>query len=452
MTTDFIPKATTGTNVQDSSISDDGAGLVEVNSTTLLARAIHAGDDTSIVGVVKVGDGASAFTITATGTSGDIQATTFTGSGGTGGSIAGTLRMSGDPTNTLTVLGGNINTSGGSANSANGGTIAMQGGSTSASVAGRLFTYGDKAAGGDIFTYGGGSISGGATGGHIWTYGGLQNTGTGGHVDTHGADNGAGGNINTSAGAAGNGGSINTSSTGATSGGSIDTHDGGGSIITTGTGSIELGATGTRSTLNGTATSNRVITLPDEAGALLLANGHTDLIVTAPTISDVPVTVQGFSVSQAANLQEWFIASGQAKVASLDFDGVLQLGTAAMHAGAVNIGNGSTGNSITSTGIIVCASIDPVNGATGTDSVGSVFTDGICTTVGSADVPVLDTGWTANADAGDKTQVIPDAATLATIASALNMLVSGSGDALLATAEKCKALETALASFLLPNV
>lgn len=64
---------------------------------------------------------------------------------------------------------------------------------------------------------------------------------------------------------------------------------------------------------------------------------------------------------------------------------------------------------------------------------------------------VDDTGWTANADAGDKTAVIPANATLNTIATALNALVSGAGDALANTAKKCKALETALAANLLPN-
>lgn len=65
---------------------------------------------------------------------------------------------------------------------------------------------------------------------------------------------------------------------------------------------------------------------------------------------------------------------------------------------------------------------------------------------------VDDTGWTANADTGDKTQSIPSSATLATVQAALNLAVPGAGDALFALAQKCKALETALAANLLPNV
>lgn len=63
----------------------------------------------------------------------------------------------------------------------------------------------------------------------------------------------------------------------------------------------------------------------------------------------------------------------------------------------------------------------------------------------------LDTGWTANADGGDKTKVIPSNATLAAMATALNTLVAGFGDAFVATSEKLKAIETALSTSLLPN-
>lgn len=64
---------------------------------------------------------------------------------------------------------------------------------------------------------------------------------------------------------------------------------------------------------------------------------------------------------------------------------------------------------------------------------------------------VTDTGWTANADSGDKTAVIPSTADLGTIASALDLLVAGAGAALLATAQKCKAQETGFANNLRPN-
>lgn len=62
-----------------------------------------------------------------------------------------------------------------------------------------------------------------------------------------------------------------------------------------------------------------------------------------------------------------------------------------------------------------------------------------------------DTGWTANADAGDKTQVIPSSATISSVQAALNIAVAGAGDALFATAQKVKALELALNINLLPS-
>lgn len=62
-----------------------------------------------------------------------------------------------------------------------------------------------------------------------------------------------------------------------------------------------------------------------------------------------------------------------------------------------------------------------------------------------------DTGWTANADGGDKTKVVPSNASLAAMAAALNTLVAGFGDAFVATSEKLKAIETALVANLLPN-
>lgn len=65
----------------------------------------------------------------------------------------------------------------------------------------------------------------------------------------------------------------------------------------------------------------------------------------------------------------------------------------------------------------------------------------------------VDTGWTANSDAGDKTKVIPATATLATFQTNLNATLTGMGDAFFAMAQKIKALEAAAAaaSPLLPN-
>ena len=103
------------------------------------------------------------------------------------------------------------------------------------------------------------TVNGGtlAIGGYIDTSsgGGYINTSAGGDIDT----SSSGGNINTYT----NGGNISTNS----SGGSINTSVGGGSISTIGTGSIELGVTGTRTTFRGNAaTSNKTIDLPNFTG------------------------------------------------------------------------------------------------------------------------------------------------------------------------------------------
>lgn len=84
----------------------------------------------------------------------------------------------------------------------------------------------------------------------------------------------------------------------------------------------------------------------------------------------------------------------------------------------------------------------------------SISVDGSGVRIDGSLTPVFlvdDSGWSANADSGDKTQSIPSSATLATMQAALNLVASGAGDALLATAQKCKALETALNAALLPN-
>ena len=116
----------------------------------------------------------------------------------------------------------------------------------------------------------GGYIDTSGAGGNIDTRGvGTLLEGVGGSIDTRGIqsnlDNSifyTGGNINTSAGQGGSGGSINTS-------------NGGGSINTRGTGFIELGVTGTRTTLNGSASgTDKTITLPNATGTIALTS-HT---------------------------------------------------------------------------------------------------------------------------------------------------------------------------------
>lgn len=62
-----------------------------------------------------------------------------------------------------------------------------------------------------------------------------------------------------------------------------------------------------------------------------------------------------------------------------------------------------------------------------------------------------DTGWFANADSGDKTASVLGSGDLATIATAMNVVVPNSGDALRTIGEKLKALEAALVLAKIPN-
>lgn len=93
------------------------------------------------------------------------------------------------------------------------------------------------------------------------------------------------GSISTAASEFAEGGFINTSASGFSAGGNITTAGGGGSIDTTGTGSIEFGVSETRTTLSGTATTARAISLPDADGTLALTSditaGNATTIATA---------------------------------------------------------------------------------------------------------------------------------------------------------------------------
>lgn len=130
-------------------------------------------------------------------------------------------------------------------------------------------------------------------------------------------------------------------------------------------------------------------------------------------------------------------------------------------------GGGTTWN-IGADGTVQFTSLTSVSGvyvfnADGTCQLGSPLLTGdgsgnlqgltITALVGFVGTGILqpDTGWTANADGGDKTKSIGTSASLATIATALNLVSAGAGTALQAVAEKCKALETALVAALIPN-
>jgi len=137
-----------------------------------------------------------------------------------------------------------------------------------------------------VFGKGGAStaIDAGGSGGVVGLFGGNADAGgaggSGGTINVGGSDATAtdpganGGSINTSASGTTPGGDINTSAGGsintANGGGSITTASGGGSINTQGTGTVELGQSGTRTTLSGTATNDRAISLPDASGTLAL--------------------------------------------------------------------------------------------------------------------------------------------------------------------------------------
>ena len=185
-------------------------------------------------------------------------------------------------TRNKTGTGGYINTSGDEGGQ-NGGyidTSATNGGSSG----GYINTTGSDGQGGYIDTRG---TSYGYSGGFIRTS--ASSYGSGGSINTSGGIffGEAGGSINTSDG----GGSINTSGF-SLGGGSINTSDGGGSINTRGTGSIEFGIPATRTTLNGSATSTRTVTLPDITGTLPIA-----LISTSVAIDFGSITAGGFADS-----------------------------------------------------------------------------------------------------------------------------------------------------------
>jgi len=177
------------------------------------------------------------------------------------------------------IFAGSINTSAGFSNGDpfNGGSIntSAGGGSINTSLeGGSINTSGDGNGnnGGSINTSGGGDGNGGSI--DTSNIGGSINTSNlGGSINTSGDGDNAGGSITTVCGTGGyQGGSINTSGGNDGNGGSINTSDGGGPINTRGTGSIGLGNISTRTTLVGSASGDKTITLPNQTGTLVLAS------------------------------------------------------------------------------------------------------------------------------------------------------------------------------------
>ena len=196
------------------------------------------------------------------------------------GSIYGTVTK---PVCPAPAAGGAINTAGGAAGaggsinlSNGGGSITMIGnaGEGYPSVAGSInLSAGAGGNGGSINLQGAQNADGSvkAAGGSINLSAGIADGGVGGSIISVGSDV-AGGTLNMSAVGVSLGGSINTSGGDSGAGGSINTSGGGGSINTQGVGSIEFGVSGTRTTLNGSATADQTIALPNASGTVALVS------------------------------------------------------------------------------------------------------------------------------------------------------------------------------------
>lgn len=224
-----------------------GGGDLTANRTLAVSYGTAAGtatqgNDSRIVNIIKSGTAAGAFS----------------------GGVGGTIDLSGgnaDSTYGAGGAAGSINLSGGDALDDGGdGHAGLAGGSIDLSG-------GVGGAGGSITLRGsqdtdGPNASGAA--GSIDLSGGSADGGAGGSIISTGSI-AAGGTLNMSAVSGDSGGSINTSG-----GGSIDTSDGGGSINLRGTGSVGFGISGTRTTVVGTATADRAISLPNASGVLAL--------------------------------------------------------------------------------------------------------------------------------------------------------------------------------------
>ena len=201
-----------------------------------------AGGVTSVTGTAPI--------VSSGGTTPAISVTVGTG--------ANTV-AAGNDSRIANIAANSITTAQGANSGGSGGTITMRGGITGSEGAG-----GNA---GSINLRGSDDRSEGACNGGSINLSGFS--GHGGSITSTGNSEGAGGSL-TMSGNGFAGGSINTSGGGSGVGGSIDTSNDGGSINTRGTGSIGFGESGTRTTLTGTATANRAISLPNAGGTLAL--------------------------------------------------------------------------------------------------------------------------------------------------------------------------------------
>jgi hypothetical protein len=259
--------------------------------------------------------------------------------GGAGGNIimrgAVANGKAGDINTSASIFGGggNINTAGGGEGSpggnisTNGGAYYMPGGSINTSNGGgNIYTFGNRrnivsALGGNIYLSGkidengndniknGGSINLSAGGGNIESIGGDDYSWSDGE-NTYFQIGGQGGSINL------NGQDAAEGENGA-NGGSINTSNGGGNIDTRGQGHIQFGFDSIRTTLSGTASQNRTISLPDANGTLAL---DKNILYTTgnQTISgiktfDVAPILSGNPLITGVNLSS-YITTGQTGV------------------------------------------------------------------------------------------------------------------------------------------
>jgi hypothetical protein len=315
----------TGSIVTSAGSTSDGGSIYTYGFGSAAGGNIWTRGQTAAGGSINASGGSAT-----NATGGNIYTNGGTSNGARGGTIdtRGYLSVGGSITTagssqTTGKPGGSINT-GSVGSSQRGGDIWTFSGSDDAGSGGQA---------GDIYTFGGGGgVAGtgctggnaghiktqggdggandgcaGGAGGNIYTYGGNGETngstnesgGPGGNIDTRGADadglgaNGAaGGNIYTYASGIYAGGSINTSGGGTAAGGSITTNNGGGSINTTGNGSIQFGVAANRITLQGTSgSSGKTQTLPNLTGTVTISSGtqvaNNFAVANSSTLGDV---------------------------------------------------------------------------------------------------------------------------------------------------------------------
>jgi hypothetical protein len=249
--------------------------------------------------------------------------------------------------------------------------------------AGDLLTYGgdeavtaqdsdaDGGAGGDIRTYGGNGFATGSSGGD-------RPGGSGGTIDTSGG--------NASAGVAGR------------AGGSITTSNGGGGIDTTGSGSLQLGVSGTRTTLLGAASSNWTLTLPTGPGTngqVLTTNGSGTTSWTTPSGSGTVTSVGGTGTVNGLTLTGTVTTSG-----NLTLGGTLSgVSLTSAVTGTLPVANGGTGITALGTGVATALGVN-------VGSAGAFVTHGGALGTPSSGTATNLTGTASGLTAGEATAAL----------------------------------------------